>query len=199
MPVDITIQKGKGDSFDIISNLKIAAIKHQMKDVLNDIANELEESARRYAPEAAFGDSETSGELKANPVAISTSEGLITSFANEAEGFRSVRGEGGRFVAGKGTGTGHLFYAVNVTYPVEAIPYVEFVRRGTGLFGPHHTYIVSPRGRYMKFVYQEASYRAKRIRGQRANPYLDRAVQEVNTVVIPIKIRELRAEVDAIT
>lgn len=205
MSFDIRIEKGT-QGFDIIPDAKVSVIKHRIKDILDDIADNVEYQASIFAPISDEDDKEggsafaiPSGTLSEHPVDITeTGFGRVENFAREAEGNRSIRGESGRFVKGKGTGVGHIFYTTTITYPEQPF-YAKYVAFGTGVYGPRHQPITSISGKPMKFKYLGKRWKLMSVLGQQPQPYLNEATHVVNSTYIPIKMRELRAQVDAIT
>lgn len=211
MSFDIKIQKNKG-AFDLIPEGSVTNLKFRVKDVLDDIADNIEYQASIFAPESEPDDKEggsasyiPSGALREHPVDITeTGFGRVANIQREAEGFRSVQAPagatdpitgkkiGGQFVKGKATTAGHIFYTTTITYPEDPF-YAKYVAFGTGVYGPRHQPITSTSGKPMKFKYLGKRWKLDFVMGQRPQPYLNDATQAVNVTYIPIKMRELRA------
>jgi hypothetical protein len=202
MSIDIRLEP-RGKKINIIGDTQIVAMKERLAAAIEDIATTISDVAREYAPiskpDDKLGSSTRgmppSGTLKAHPVDISRGVSGFTTVADirgEAEGYRSIRGTGGRFVPGKGTsaGIGHVFYSVSISYP-EYPFYAKYVAFGV----PGH----GPRGEEnMKFRYKNRGYNTPWVSGQEAQPYLGEAISDVNIMYVPIRISELRREADAI-
>lgn len=217
MSFNIKIERGNLEH-TIIADSKILAIKHKVKDILDDISDALASEAGYFAPESDPEDHRgvgSAGDLRAHPVdTYKSGFGQAVNFAREAEGFRSVRGEGGRFVRGKASSSdfGHIFYKIVTTYPSHPF-YAKYVAFGSGpraafgsfpygkdkIYTPNHKLITSLSGKPMKFSYKGRGFKLDYTKGQHPNPYLDEATRAVNRTYIPIKIGELRAMVSAIT
>lgn len=202
MSFDIHIERKTKNQFDLVSDLKVLGLKRKVKDVLNDISDELAVSASIHAPISDPDDKEggsashiPSGALKIHAVQQTRSQfGIAEPAAPLFGGGFAVRGAGGRFVPGKASTSdfGHIFYTVTTTYP-DTPYYARYVAFGTGIYGPRNTPIVSISGKPMKFRYKEKNWKLKTVLGQRPQPYLDTATDEVNSYFIPMKMRELRA------
>lgn len=226
MAIDIRIEKNTG-TFDILPDGKITKAKFKIKDILDDIADNIEYQAGIFAPVSDEADKSggstsniDSGTLSENPVYIEESGfGKVANIGREAEGYRSVQAPagavdpitgkkiGGKFVKGKATGIGHVFYTTTIKYPDDPF-YAKYVAFGSGtraaegsfeygknkVYTPDHKPIVPLTDKPMEFRYLGKKWKLGYTLGQSPQPYLDEAV---NSSYIKTKLGELRIKLNA--
>lgn len=196
----------------------------ELRNAVEDIADKIELEAIRRAPDGE--DRDTGREqLKLREHAVERSdaeisrlrsfadpgdfrgEGVVADIRNEAPGFRSIRGAGGRFVKGKASeapGTRiiprrpffrpeRVIIRIVLNVPTNP-PHAMWVHQGTGVYGPHESPIVSPKGGTMTFKINNKWFRRKSVLGQRPNPYLISAYDEINLSYVPIRLAQLEAQ-----
>jgi hypothetical protein len=178
----------------------MAKVKHLLKDAVDDIADAVEDSAKRFAPEDR-------GKLKLHPVdrddtRIGVAEGRAPLFGG---GF-AIQGPTG-FIPGVGTAGGELVARSTITVAKEP-KYAIWVHDGTGVHGPRGKAITAhdPEG-FMKFPasrwptarFKRATYRFKSVEGQKPQPYLTDAFLLVDRTYVPARIELLRAQIAAET
>jgi hypothetical protein len=200
MSARIILTNEKGLFQNLTHGPKIA--RRLLYEAIDDMGDKIEELARLNAPigEGKFtykGRRLTQGgALKRHPIdRLDTRIGVGQSIKGEAPGFASVRGgdpaNRGRFSKGKAAYPGELVASSVITLPKEP-HYAKFVHFGTT------TPIVSPTGKLMKFFYKGKKYRAYAVKGQEPQPYLEEAFNKVNLYYVDIKVRELKAEIEAL-
>jgi len=59
-------------------------------------------------------------------------------------------------------------------------PYARYVHQGTGLFGPHHRKIVPREKKALRFTAGGQTLFRRSVKGQRPNPFMDRALAAVS-------------------
>lgn len=208
----ITITK---DSDPIkISVFDEEAALHLTAETVRDIARALAEEASEQAPLGK------TGALKAHPVDVNEVTRYVPHhvgnnlpFGSVVEPFPSfgggftVRGAGGRFVKGgsqlepgtRGRGrsfTGEELELIEVTLPEEP-RHAVWVHEGTGIYGPEHEVIrPHPPNKIMVWENEDGNtIKAKFVRGQKPNPYLENAFVIINRTYIPARVEELRLEI----
>ncbi len=72
-------------------------------------------------------------------------------------------------------------------------PYAQYVHQGTGLFGPHHRKIVPREKKALRFVAGGQILFRRSVRGQRPNPFMDRALETVSPDIPSIVDRAIEA------
>jgi hypothetical protein len=75
----------------------------------------------------------------------------------------------------------------------------RWVHDGTGLFGPRGRLITPRTQPFMVFEAYGRKWRLKFVRGQEAQPYLGEAFDEIEATYIPVRLAELRAELETLT
>jgi hypothetical protein len=191
-------------------------VKHLLRDAVDDIANKIEDAAKTFAPEDR-------GKLKLHPVDrddtriletpsfFSPGFGTQTNVPAFGGGF-SVRGPKGRFIKPKFLSPsvfipGELVARSTITVAEEPF-YAKFVHDGTGIYGPKGTVITAhdpdgfmtfPASRFPTARFKRKEYRFKFVKGQEAQPYLNKAFLLINSTYVPIRIERLRAQIAAET
>ena len=171
---------------DIIGQTQEASVRH-LKDAIEDIADKIEEEAREQAPV-------DSGELQAHPVDRDEGRfGTVTNVPLFGGGF-AIRGLSG-FIPGRGETPGELVAEIKLSVP-EDPPQAIFVH-GTGLYGPTRAVITAKRpGGRMVFEIDGKIFKRRTVRGQRANPYFERAFDIINSTYVPRRLARLRRQVN---
>lgn len=72
-----------------------------------------------------------------------------------------------------------------------------WVHDGTGIYGPRKTRIVPRTAPYLKFRIDDRIFRLKSVRGQPAQPFMDKAFILINRVYIPLRVERLRLLIQA--
>lgn len=72
-----------------------------------------------------------------------------------------------------------------------------WVHEGTGLFGPRHSPIVSPRGNLMTFIANGRRVFTRSTVGQRPQPFFREAVEAMRHTYIPARMKQLGLEIRA--
>lgn len=192
-------------------------------NAVNDIAKEVEEKAREFAPlgePPPQGSSRAPGTLKREGIIrhearrFSTDggdEGLPGEVVTNIPAFHGrgfiVRGGNplnrGQFSSASLTRPpGFVFRGfraviTNVEAEVELNPLVEhakWVHEGTGIYGPFHRPITPRVAPYLVFHWHGRRFSKKSVRGQPPQPFLTEAYVYVNNVYAPVRLSQLRAE-----
>jgi len=193
-----------------------ARVNHLIRDYVDDVAKEVERVAKAAAPlgptgrlrsegvvrtegrdSSIFGDGGRAGEVVTEFPAFGG--GLTTRGGNPANR--------GQFSGvDKWNAPGHVFTGgfTRSFYEatVELNPFVEhakWVHEGTGIYGPYHTPIVPKTKHFLIFYIDGRKFRKRRVKGQRANPFLTEAFIYVSNSYSPAKLSELRVELAALT
>jgi hypothetical protein len=213
----ITITKDSGNRIEIFSELEF--IVHATAQAIEDTADAIEAEASAQAP---LGNT---GELKAHPVDrdeqrgsfgrpgefLQPGESIETralSFVSAGQSPRfTVRGKGGRFVRAtpfehSALGTGFFeegtLEKIVLTIPEEPA-HARWVHDGTGIYGPNNHPIIPNSGKIMVWENEDGNtIKAKSVKGQKANPYLERAFVIIERTFYPARVEALRAEIRAI-
>jgi len=173
-----------------------------IKEAMDDIADAVEIEATRQAPEHT-------GALKAHPVSRDDTRLGITTDVPAFGNQQSVRGARGRFVAAVpiGTPVGETIIRTTLGIPEEPM-HAIWVHDGTGIYGPKKQmitahrpggFMVFPKSRWPTAVFKRSIYRFQAVKGQKPQPYLDRAFLVVDKSYVPVRIELLRAEIAAET
>ena len=194
MEIDFKIINDR-DVFGSIERAPAIAV-HLLREAIDDIADRVEEEARRNVPEGP------SGELKAHPIdrddaRISEAELGLPSIGG---GF-TARGTGGRFIAG-GLTEGRIVARAQLTVAKEP-RHAKWVHDGTGIYGPRGIKI-RPRTKPAMFFegygdFEGQKIVAKRTKGQRPQPYLKNAFQHINNTYALIRFEELKQQIELVT
>lgn len=210
--VDLRVEDDDG-VIRILGESHAHAIR-ELRDAVDDIADKIEAEAKRRAPV-------DTGELASNPVERSETEirripgihipgqaaGVVTDIPLFGGG-TAIRGARGRFVKGAARerpGTVREFVpdfrdpgrvVIHIELSVPELPkHAVWVHGGTGVYGPHESPIVSPTGGIMRFVIDGRVFYRRSVLGQRSNPYLLFAYEEVNDAYVPLRLAQLQQEV----
>jgi len=197
MTIEITAGR-HGESFRIQGIFKIEEALHLVKEAMEDIGDEIEDIAKIEAP---MGET---GALKAHPV----DKAEITLGILERFGARAPKGSpggiGGRFVPDP-VGGGELVATEMISLP-EVPEHAKWVHNGTGIYGPRKSYIVphhapseGAKEAFMTWKDKDGKpARARKVKGQPPNPYLERAFVIINREYIPARVARLRLEIKAL-
>jgi hypothetical protein len=204
----ITITKDSSNRIEVLGELEVAT--HLVVNAIQETADAIEAEASAQAP---LGQT---GELKAHPVdredfageRLAPGESIETralSFVSAGQSPRfTVRGAGGRFVRptpfthggfGEGVDTPER---ITMTIPEEP-EHARWVHDGTGIYGPNKHPIIPNSGKIMVWENEDGNtIKAKSVKGQKANPYLERAFVIIERTFYPARVEALRAEIRAI-
>jgi hypothetical protein len=202
MAIEITKDSGE---IRILGELGFAV--HLVVDAVRDISDKIVEEAAVQAPVKT-------GALKLHPVDV---QHFRHGFGQEGEFLRpgesietravqfggtfSVRGAGGRFV--RGTPFTTQAFSDTPEEIILSVPdhpeYAKWVHNGTGIYGPSHEPIrPHAPNKFLHFEVDGKSVFARSVKGQKPNPYLDRAFVIINRTYIPARIERLRLEIRAL-
>lgn len=176
----------RGGKIKIFGETK-AEVDHLLRQATEDVAQKIEDYAKIFAP---IGDTK---KLKEHPVDVSEAVGQVESRAPLFGGGFAVRGPLG-FVPGSGSAGGKMVTHIVIELP-EHPAHAVWVHEGTGIFGPHHSPIVSPSGGFMVFRGRIGIVKTKLVRGQVAQPYLTEAYEFVDRTYVPKRVEQLREEI----
>ena len=165
---DIIHIQGKDESLFEILASMPDKSLRELRDTIDDIADFIEREAIRRAPE---------GEEETDDIPLKEQAVIRRDFK------RRVRTPDG------------LVMKVEMEIP-EGKP--RWVHNGTGLYGPLKRLIRPRTAPFMVFQIRGQQFRLKTVRGQRAQPYLDEAFDRAEATYIPVKLAELRAELDTL-
>jgi len=188
MEPDIRIEND-GGVFRIFGDATGFAL-HELRETVDDIADEFEREASRQAPLGPTGD------LKAHPVERSETFSAITTANPLFGGGFAIRGPRG-FIKGVGVTPGDVVARVEFTLP-ENPAHARWVHEGTGIFGPLKLPIVPKRAKFMVFEINGRIFRKKSVRGQEPQPYMENAYEVVNRSFVPARIELLKAKLSLI-
>jgi len=138
--------------------------------ILRDAIDDIADRIEAEASDNAPYDKE--GRIKAHPV-------------HRVDAKRRVKGPGG------------LVVRTQISVPDE-IPH-KFVHDGTGIYGPRGRVIIPRTAPFMVFEIDGKLFRRHEVYGQRPQPYLKEAMEDAERSYIPIKLAELRAELELLT
>jgi hypothetical protein len=190
MDIDLRIIHFEGIS-GVVDRTPAIAL-HLLREAIDDIADQVEEEAKRLAPKGK------TGELKAHPVdREDTRFGVVADIRGEIEGRRSVRGPGGRFVPGLGT-SGRVVASSKITVAEEP-RYAKWVHDGTGLFGPRGSLIRPRTEPFMRFKAYGKRWKLATVKGQVPQPFLEKAFERVDDAYFEERFQQLRLEIEAAT
>jgi hypothetical protein len=167
---------------------------HVTRAAIEDIGDILEDQAKIEAPQGE------TGALRAHPVdRTDVTIGEITESPSMRIGSVSVRGPGGRFMGAAEPGEGRLIARSTMTVAKEP-KHAIWVHNGTGVYGRFHHPIVArrPNG-FMVFDAYGRHFRRKTVKGQQANPFLEKAYVIINKDYVPLRVERLRLEIRALT
>lgn len=197
---------------DISSRVKSGIVPEILVHWINELADEVERKAKEFAPEGETGRLKSIGVLKL-PAQISQITGtggrpgeIVTNIPAFGGG-HTVRGAGGRFVSvSKIHDPGFVFTGTfsfaDVTAQVllnPELPYAKWVHNGTGIYGPMRRPYTPRTKPFMVFWWHGRKWFKRTVKGQRPQPFLTEAYDYVNDVYAPVRLSQLRAELDAIT
>jgi hypothetical protein len=211
----ITITKDSGNRIEVLGQLEFAV--HATVEAVKDVADAIEAEASAQAPLGK------TGELKAHPVDradFSGGSGLFIpgEFLNRGESIETralsfvsagqspkftVRGPGGRFVRATPFERAGFFERdtpekIVITLPEEP-EHARWVHDGTGIYGPNNHPIIPNSGKIMVWENEDGNtIKAKSVKGQKANPYLERAFVIIERIFYPARVEALRAEIRAL-
>jgi hypothetical protein len=209
---DITDINVDADRFRIGLVSASFEIDRFLKDHVDDLAREIETTAKALAPKGPTGRLKTAGVIRDSFEDFAGGDpfpsGSQVSTAHAIGGGFSVKGAGGRFIAAtKLESPGHVFtgnmrnssyFATVQLNP--AVKHAKWVHEGTGLFGPYHTPIVPKKpGGFLVFYWHGRKWVKRSVKGQKPQPFLTEAFEYVRNVYEPAKLAQLRAEIDAVT
>lgn len=170
MEIDLRIENDKELAKAIGSGPAIW--HHLLKKAVEDIAFVIETEAIEQAPER------DTGALKAHPVDVGQTREIQAR-------------SGGKFASGKD---------IVVPITVAEIPkYAKFVHDGTGIYGPRKTPIVPKKSKFLSFDSLGTHWVLKSVKGQRPNPFLYRAAEEVNIYYVPGRLEYLARQIEFLT
>jgi NAD dependent epimerase/dehydratase family enzyme len=170
MDIDLRIEKDRDITNALASGPAIWL--HLLKKAVEDIAGQIEDEAKREAPVR------DTGELAAHP----TDRGQMREIQSRV---------GGKFVSGK-----------NIVIPITVadVPkYAKWVHDGTGIYGPRNTPIVPKKKKFMSFDSLGTHWLLRSVRGQKPNPFLYRAAEQVNVYYVPGRLQYLARQIDFLT
>jgi len=181
----------ENDKVEFLSNVPRIAI-HLVRDAIEDIADQIESQARLEAPQ---GDT---GALKAHPVdRTDVTIGEVETRAPLFGGGFAIRGPTG-FIRGVGTPDGKLIARSTVSVAEEP-SHAIWVHNGTGIYG-RTGFPIRPRtAKFLVFDAYGKHFVRRTVRGQTANPFLERAYVIINKDYIPLRIERLRLEIRTLT
>lgn len=78
----------------------------------------------------------------------------------------------------------HYTIEGDVAHVGSDLPEAEWVEKGTGVFGPHHTPIVPVTKKVMMFQVRGAKVFAHQVQGQPARPFLEPALEVLNNRIL---------------
>jgi hypothetical protein len=211
----ITITKDSGNRIEVLGKLEFAV--HATVEAVRDVADAVELEAGRQAPIGK------TGALLLHPVdrtEVSGSEGAFMQgeLLNRGESIETralsfvksgqpkhftVRGAGGRFVRATPFEHAGFFQSDTPEKIVMTIPeepkYAIWVHDGTGIYGPNNHPIIPNSGKIMVWENEDGNtIKAKSVKGQKANPYLERAFVIIERTFYPARVEALRAEIRAL-
>ena len=67
-----------------------------------------------------------------------------------------------------------------------------FVHEGTGIYGPRKSPITPRKSPYLKFTIGDRTFRLRSVRGQKAQPFIDKAFILVNRTYVPLRVERLK-------
>lgn len=203
--VNVTFEDNRGTiKGNIDEFFDHARARFLVKEAMEDIADAIEVQAKKEAPLGP------TGRLQAHPVEREDARvGIVTSVPAIGGG-TSVRGAGGRFVAAtKDFPVGQEFVEIRLGIPEEP-KHAIWVHDGTGIYEPGGSgkmitahdpqgFMTFPASRWPTAKFKRKEYRFKEVKGQPANPYLDRAFFTINGTYVQARIQLLRAQIAAET
>jgi hypothetical protein len=170
MDVDFRID-GDDNTAKLIGRIP-AILAHLMKKAVEDIAGQVEDFAKAEAP---VGET---GMLSESPV-------QRDSFVDRQARIK------GRLASGR-----DLIIGISVS---DRPRYAKWVHDGTGIYGPRKQRITPVKAKFMTFDAYGQSWRLSSVKGQRPNPFLLRAYEDVNIYYVPARIQYLRRQIDFLT
>jgi hypothetical protein len=211
----ITITKDSSNRIEVLGKLEFAV--HATVEAVKDVADAIEAEASAQAPLGK------TGELKAHPVDRADTSGgsgifIPGEFLNRGESIETralsfvsagqspkftVRGHGGRFVRATPFERAGFMERDTPEKIVMTIPeepaHARWVHDGTGIYGPNNHPIIPNSGKIMVWENEDGNtIKAKSVKGQKANPYLERAFVIIERTFYPARVEALRAEIRSI-
>ncbi len=196
----------------------VARAEHLLRVAVDDIADQVENEAKRTAPVET-------GALRAHPVErqdtrLHLEEGIFdpgfgriesTSFnfaPGGGPGTPAFRGPSGRFIKPTEFRPALFLPEQLVAKAVLTIPeeprHAIWVHNGTGIYGPRKSPIFAKvPGQRMKFkrwskaIDRRPQWRLESVKGQRPQPYLENAFLLIDKTYVPARIQLLRAQLAA--
>jgi len=125
-------------------------------------------------------------------------EAVATANAPEDTGVLKANAVARRDLKRRVQGPGGLVVKSEISVPKEPV-YAKWVHDGTGIYGPKGTPIVPRRAKFMRFQIDGKWFAKTSVLGQKPQPYLKEAVEEVERSFVPVKLAELRAKLETLT
>jgi hypothetical protein len=145
---------------------------HLLRKAVEDIAGIIEDEAKKEAPTGE------TGVLSMHP----TERGDTKEIQSRA---------GGKFISGKD---------IVIPISVAEVPkYAKWVHDGTGIYGPREHVIVPRKKKFMSFDSLGTHWLLRSVKGQKPNPFLYRAAEQVNIYYVPARLQYLARQIDLLT
>lgn len=143
------------------------------------------------------------GELKKHPV---EREDAIIGFVRSTRAGPRVfsASDGGSQIGGfqrilpGSIGKGNVVARAVLGLP-ELPQHAIWVHEGTGLYGPKHRLIRPRTAPFMVFNWVGVQWRLRTVKGQKPQPYLREAFEEISATYVPVRLAALRAEIRLLT
>jgi hypothetical protein len=204
-----------------ISIMDVESALHFTAEAIRDIAKAIEDEAKLEAPLGATGELKAHpvevNEIKRFRSHVTGTQGLspgeiVEPFPSFGGGLTARGGNPlnrGQFSRGKSSfeaGTrfrqpvgGQDIEEIEITIP-EIPEHARWVHDGTGIYGPIGEPITVKDAKFLVFFFDKElqsgdKFVGKSVKGQKANPYLERAFVTIERDFIPVKIEELRLEI----
>jgi hypothetical protein len=215
----ITITKDSGNRIEVLGELEFAV--HATVEAIEDVADAIEAEASAQAPLGK------TGELKAHPVDrdVAAEEYLWKARGISSIQEKVLKQERFHLLAldnlldllleekAEDSLEQHhlntplweqdflkkeLLEKIVMTIPEEP-EHARWVHDGTGIYGPNNHPIIPNSGKIMVWENEDGNtIKAKSVKGQKANPYLERAFVIIERTFYPARVEALRAEIRAI-
>lgn len=187
-------------------------VNFELRDLVNDLARQVQDTAQQLAPVyTGLLSAEGISINEADPFSLPGDEGrfgeVVTDLPAIGGGF-TVRGGNprnrGQFSAASFREPGFVFEGrgITPTYQADvflnpAVAHARWVHDGTGIYGPFKSPIVPRTAPFMVFFYEGKKWIKREVKGQKPQPFLTDAFRIVNNSFTPLKLAELRAEINS--
>jgi hypothetical protein len=175
-------------------------VQRLLREAIDDIADQVENTARANAPVGETGALKTRGIERSKTVVGTVSTAFVFGGGRAVSGY--IPG-GTRFAfVGSVTGfnPGDLVAQANISLNPR-VKHSKWVHDGTGIYGPRKTPIVPLTAPRLVFFWNKSGRLHSRlsVRGQPAQPFLRKSYEYVNNVYTPARVGALRLAIGAVT